>query len=329
MINVINDSNNPYFNLAAEEYLLKFKDLKDDLLILWQNEPTIVVGKNQNTYEELNLDYINSNNIKVTRRLSGGGAVYHDLGNLNFTIIKNNFSNHRNDFSFFSAPVISCLNKLGIQATFSGRNDILIDGKKFSGNAQYFYKNKLLHHGTLLFSSDLSVLSEALNVKKDKFESKGIKSVKSRVTNISPYIEKNISLKEFKNKLIKSVFEDERKEMKNYILTSEDINMINELVENKYGTWEWNFGRSPEFNYKKEMRFDVGNICIEMNIVEGIIKYFKIFGDFFEQKPIEELEKQFIDNRFDFNEIKNTIDSLDISNYILNLSNENFIQMFL
>lgn len=329
MINVINNSNNPYFNLALEEYLLKYKDLKDDILILWQNEPVIVVGKNQNTFEELNLEYVDSNNIKVVRRLSGGGAVYHDLGNLNFTIIESNSNKHKNDFSFFALPVISCLNKFGVKATFSGRNDILIDDKKFSGNAQCFYRNKLLHHGTLLFISDLTVLSKALSVKKDKFESKGIKSVSSRVTNISDYVDENISLKEFKDMLVDSIFEDKKEKVKNYILTDEDIKKINELVESKYGTWEWNFGKSPEFNYDKEIRFSAGSVSIKMNVVEGIIKSFKIHGDFFEENPVEELEKIFLNKRFDIMEIKTIMEVIDISNYILNLSNEEFIKLFL
>jgi|YelNatPoosite2B6_FD.fasta_scaffold00009_220 lipoate-protein ligase A len=329
MINVINNSNNPHFNLALEEYFLKHKDLTEDILILWQNEPVIVVGKNQNTYEELNLEYVNLNNIKVVRRLSGGGAVYHDLGNLNFTIIENNSNIHKNDFSFFALPVISCLSKLGVKATFSGRNDILIEGKKFSGNAQYFYKDKLLHHGTLLFLSDLTVLSKALSVKKEKFQSKGIKSVESRVTNISEYVNLNISLREFKDMLIESVFEDKNEPVKNYILTDEDIEKINELVQNKYGTWEWNFGKSPKFNYKKEMRFDAGSVSVEINVVEGIIKDFKIYGDFFEESPVEELEYLFINKRFDIIEIRNIIKSIYISNYILNLKNEDFIKLFL
>ncbi|MHB9941433.1 lipoate--protein ligase [Clostridium sporogenes] len=328
MINIINNYNNPYFNLALEEYFLKYKDLQDDILILWQNEPVIVIGKNQNTYEELNFQYMDSNNIKVVRRLSGGGAVYHDLGNLNFTIIENNSSIHKNDFSFFALPVISCLSKLGIKASFSGRNDILINNKKFSGNAQYFYKDKLLHHGTLLFISDLTVLSKALNVKKDKFKSKGIKSVESRVTNISDHIDLNIPLKEFKDMLIKSIFEDKKK-VENYVLTDDDIEKVNELVKNKYNTWEWNFGKSPKFNYKREMRFNSGTVAIMMNVVEGIIKNFKIYGDFFEENPVEELEKLFINKRFEIVELKDMLKKINISNYILNLNNKDFIQLFL
>lgn len=329
MINVINNSNNPYFNLALEEYFLKNKELKDDILILWQNEPVIVVGKNQNTYKELNLEYVDSKNIKVVRRLSGGGAVYHDLGNLNFTIIENNSNTHKNDFLFFALPVISCLRKLGVKASFSGRNDILIHDKKFSGNAQYFHKNKLLHHGTLLFISDLTMLSKALNVKKDKFESKGIKSVESRVVNISDYVASKISLKKFKDMLIESIFEDRSEKLKNYILTDEDIKKIDELVENKYSTWKWNFGKSPEFNYRKEMKFNAGIVSIEMNVVDGIIKDFKIYGDFFEENPVEELEKLFLNKRFDLSEIETIVKEINISSYILNLNNENFVKMFL
>lgn len=229
MINVINNSTNPFINLALEEYFLKYKALKDDVLILWQNEPVVVVGKNQNTYEELNAEYIENKNIKVVRRLSGGGAVYHDLGNLNFTIIKNNAEVYRNDFSFFAMPVIKCLEIYDVTASFSGRNDILIDGKKFSGNAQYFYKDKVLHHGTLLFSSDLTVLAKALKVRQDKFESKGIKSMQSRVANIGDYIDKDITLAEFRQTLIRSMFDYEQEPVRHYDLTAEDITAITEL----------------------------------------------------------------------------------------------------
>lgn len=328
MINVINNSNNPYFNLALEEYFLKHKDIKEDILILWQNDNTIVVGKNQNTYEELNAEYVNDNNINVVRRLSGGGAVYHDLGNLNFTIIQPSSSDHKNDFSFFTKPIIECLNKLGADAAFSGRNDILLDGKKISGNSQYFCKDKLLHHGTLLFNSEMTVLTKALKVKKEKFESKGVKSVGSRVTNISDYIDKSISLEKFKNMLVETVFEYRKGEIKNYELTDTDIEKINELIKNKYGTWEWNYGKSPEFNYSKEIRFDAGSVSVKINVADGIIKDFKIYGDFFEENPVEEVEDRFIGKRFEIAELKDVLEGIDISKYILNLNNENFIELF-
>ena len=311
-----------------EEYFVKYKDLNDDILILWQNDPTIVIGKNQNTYEELDIDYVNENNINVVRRMSGGGAVYHDLGNLNYTIIKNDGRLYKNDFTFFALPVISCLKKFGVEATFNGRNDILIDGKKFSGNAQYFYKNKVLHHGTLLFSSDLRILSLALKVKKEKFESKGIKSVKSRVTNISEYVKETVSLSDFRESLIISMFDENEKSIRNYKLSDEDISAITHLRNEKYDTWEWNFGQSPPMNYKKEIRFDAGSVALVMNIKDGNIESCKLYGDFFEVKPIDELEQQFINIRYDKSELESILCNLNISDYIHSLNNEEFLRLF-
>lgn len=327
MINVVNNSKEPYFNLALEEYFLKNKDLQDDILILWQNEPTIVVGKNQNTYQELNIDYVTEHNIHVVRRMSGGGAVYHDLGNLNYTIIKNDAESYRNDFSFFALPVIDCLKKFGIGATFNGRNDITIDGKKFSGNAQYFYKDKVLHHGTLMFSSDLTVLSEALNVKTEKIESKGIKSVKSRVTNIGEFMEIPIPMNEFIDSLIISMFHEDKQSIQNYQLTAEDITAILELRNIKYNTWDWNFGKSPEMSYQKEMRFTSGYVSVSMIINDGLICNFKINGDFFEGKPVEELEQIVEGKRYDRTELETLISQLDVSDYIHLLKNEELIKL--
>lgn len=324
MINVINNSTDPFFNLALEEYFVKHKDLKEDLLILWQNEPTIVVGKHQNTYEELNLDYVAKNDIKVVRRMSGGGAVYHDLGNLNYTVIKNDGQLYRNDFSFFALPVISCLVKLGIEATFDGRNDILIHGKKFSGNAQYFHKNKVLHHGTLLFSSDLTVLSQALQVKMKKFASKGIKSVKSRVTNISDYLSEPIAISEFRKSLTTSMFGENENSIQNYKLSEEDISSIMEIRNRKYSTWEWNFGHSPKMSYSKEIRFDAGTVSLAMDIKEGSIDSCKFYGDFFEVNPIEDLEKLFTGQRYEKTQLESLLANVNISDYIHSLSNEEF-----
>lgn len=327
MINIINNSTDPYFNLALEEYFVKHKDLNDDILILWQNEPTIVIGKNQNPYDELNLDYVEKNNIKVVRRMSGGGAVYHDLGNLNYTIIKSEAQYYRNDFSFFALPVISCLKKLGVTATFNGRNDILIEEKKFSGNAQYFYKNKVLHHGTLLFSSDLTVLAKALQVKKEKFESKGIKSVRSRVTNISDYIKEMITLSDFRETLTISMFGENEKSILNYTLSDEDISSITTLSNSKYRAEEWNFGHYSNMSYQKEIRFDAGSISLAMNIKNGRIDGCKVYGDFFEVKPVEELEQQFIYKQYNKLELELLLHNVNISEYIHSLNNEEFKQL--
>ncbi|MBK5245984.1 MAG: lipoate--protein ligase [Peptostreptococcaceae bacterium] len=324
MINIINNSKDSYFNLALEEYFLKIKDLKEDLIILWQNDPTIVIGKNQNTYEELNIDYVERNHINVVRRLSGGGAVYHDSGNLNYTIIKNDGNLYKNDFRFFALPVVSCLKKLRIEATFNGRNDILIEGKKFSGNAQYFYNNKVLHHGTLLFSSDLSILAKALHVKEEKLESKGIKSVKSRVTNIADYLKKEITLNNFQESLIISMFEENEAAIKNYNLTDDDILLITQLRDSKYSTWEWNFGESPKMTYQKQIRTNAGSLTLTMEIKNGYIEKIRIQGDFFEVKPVEELENIFMNKKYENAEIETLLYHINVSDYIYLLSNDDF-----
>jgi len=188
MIRIVNDHTDPRINLAVEEYALNYLDPREEYVILWQNEPTVVVGRNQNTVAEVNAPFIKERGIHVVRRLSGGGAVYHDFGNLNFTFIVDAQKEMVSNFEYFTRPVIQALASLGVEAEFSGRNDITIDGKKFSGNAQYWSKNRLLHHGTILFNSQLDVVQEALNVSADKLQSKGVKSVRSRVTNIYPYL---------------------------------------------------------------------------------------------------------------------------------------------
>ena len=324
MINIINKSNDPYYNLALEEYFMKYKDMEEDILILWQNEPTIVIGKNQNAYEEINRDFVEKNNINVVRRMSGGGAVYHDLGNLNYTIIKNDGKLYTNDFSFFALPVVACLKKFDVDAEFNGRNDITIDGKKFSGNAQYFYKKKVLHHGTLMFSSDLTTLSQALNVKREKMESKGIKSVKSRVTNISEYIKNDITLTNFRDSLLISMFHEDRASIQNYDLTNEDISVITEIKSTKYNTWEWNYGKSPQMSYQKELRYPAGSVSLKLYIKDGIIENCNLYGDFFEVNPVEELMKKMEGKRYDKSEIVAILKEVDIQEYIYMLSNEEF-----
>lgn len=323
MIYVEGQYKNPYFNLALEEYMLKYFDGEEDIFILWQNEPTVVIGRNQNTIEEINTKYIKENNIHVVRRLSGGGAVYHDHGNLNFTfIMKNHGDNH--DFKLFTKPIISSLSKLGIQSEFTGRNDIIIDGKKFSGNAQYYHHDHLLHHGTLLFDSDLSVVQHALNVKQDKIESKGIKSVKSRVTNISSYLDKKISIQTFKELLVQFMIEDGILKSK-YILNENDLKKINELMEERYKTWEWTYGESPNFQIQKSRRFPGGNLDIRMNVNKGLIEDCKIYGDFFGRNEISELEGLLKGNPYDEERIHSLLKEIDIKNYFYNITLDDFI----
>lgn len=313
MLLIYNDNTNPYFNLAMEEYLLK--NTNEDLFILWRNKPSIIVGKNQNTLSEINLDYVRDQSIPVVRRLSGGGAVFHDLGNINFTFISCNNSSF-SDFKRFTQPIIDLLKTLGLNAEFSGRNDLLIDGKKFSGNAQYNYKNKIMHHGTLLFSSQISDLSSALKVKDIKFQGKGIKSVKSRVTNISNHLDKNIDILEFKNLLMNYIYSISS-DNTFYNLTKDDIEKIENLVEEKYSSWEWNFGNSPKYSLLNDLKYPGGNIEFNLEVEKGFITKIKFFGDFFGKDDVSTLEVLLCGVRHEEQSIRDVLAHINIDNYFL------------
>jgi len=314
MLLINNTSTNAYFNLAMEEYFLK--NTNEDIFMLWRNESAIIVGKNQNTLSEINYEYVKQNKIKVVRRQSGGGAVFHDLGNINFTFISCN-DNSFSDFKRFTIPILDALKNLNIQAEFSGRNDLLIDNQKFSGNAQYNYKNKVMHHGTLLFSSEINDLSSALKVKPSKFKGKSVKSVKSRVTNIANHLEKDMTVLEFKNYLmnfINSKYENNCL----YQLSEEDINQINKLVEEKYNTWQWNFGHSPKYAFNNEIKYPGGNIEFSLNVEKGLIKEIKFFGDFFGKKDVSYIEDLLKNTNHNEASIRSALNNIDINDYFLN-----------
>lgn len=314
MLLINNLDTNPYFNLAMEEYFLR--NTTEDLFILWRNENAIIVGKNQNTLSEINYEYVKENNIKVVRRQSGGGAVFHDLGNINFTFISCN-DNSFSDFKRFTIPIIEALKSLNIHTEFSGRNDLLIKNQKISGNAQYNYKNKVMHHGTLLFSSQINNLSSALKVKPSKFEGKGVKSVKSRVTNISQHLEKNMNVLEFKEYLM-SFINNKDKNNHFYELSKHDINEINKLVKEKYSTWEWNFGHSPKYSLNNEVKYPGGNIEFSLNVEKGLIKEIKFFGDFFGKKEVSYIEDLLKNVKHNESCIKDALNNIDINDYFLN-----------
>ncbi|NFQ66449.1 lipoate--protein ligase [Clostridium sporogenes] len=312
---LVNKSTNPFFNLALEEYLLKNVDIKEDYFILWQNEPTIVIGKYQNTLKEINMNFVRDNNINVVRRNSGGGAVYHDLGNINFTFITKYDEKHLLDFKTFTNPVVYSLGKLNVKAQLSGRNDILIDGRKISGNSQHIYKDRFLHHGTLLFNSELENLVKALNVDNDKIISKGIESIKSRVTNIKEHVKEDIFMKKFKKILIENIFIWNKSSLKEYNLTSDQIASIEKLMKEKYMTWQWNYGESPEFNYRNSKRFQGGKLEVLLNIVEGHINECKIYGDFLGVMDVSEIEKKIIGIKYGEEYIEEFLKEIDINKY--------------
>jgi lipoate-protein ligase A len=323
MLCIYNKNTNPYFNLACEEYILK--EFNEECFMLWRNSPCIVVGKNQNTLSEINKDYVDKNNITIVRRLSGGGAVFHDLGNINFTFISNQKETF-NDFKRFTVPIIDALKQLDVNAEFSGRNDLTIDGKKFSGNAQYCYKNRVLHHGTLLFSANVTDISQSLNVKEKKFEGKAVKSVKSRVTNISSHLKSPMKVEEFIEFLMNYVVNNYA-ESKLYTLTEEDIKNISKLADEKYSTWEWNYGSSPKYSYKNEMKCKGGLIEFNCNIEKGYIKDAKFFGDFFGIYDVSDIETTLKGTKYTEDAVRNTLSKFNIENYFSSISLEQILKL--
>lgn len=317
----------PRINLAIEEYVLYNMDIdKDDFLLFYINQPSIIIGKNQNTIEEINTDYVEDHGIIVVRRLSGGGAVYHDLNNLNFSFLTKDDGDSFNNYKKFTQPVVDALAKLGVNAELSGRNDILAEGRKVSGNAQYAIRGRMFSHGTLLFKTDIDAVVSALKVKKDKIESKGIKSVRSRVGNISDYLKEPMTVEQFRLEILKSIFGGEEN-IQYYELNDEDWEKIHEISKNRYQKWEWNYGKSPKFNIQKTHRFPSGGLDIRLEVNKGIIEEAKIFGDFFGIGDVADIEKALVGTRYDRTAISEVINDFDIPHYFGGVTKEEFLKV--
>lgn len=314
----------PRINLAIEEYALKNLDIKETYLLFYINEPSIIIGKNQNSIEEINTDYVESNGIHVVRRLSGGGAVYHDLGNLNFSFITKDDGESFHNFRKFTEPVIEALHKMGVNAELSGRNDILAEGRKISGNAQFSTRGRMFSHGTLLFDSEIDSVVSALKVKKDKIESKGIKSIRSRVANISEFLTEKMDIEKFRSLLLKNIFSDST-EIPEYVLTEEDWQKIYELSKERYQNWDWNYGKSPKFNFQHSHRFPVGQIDVRLEVNKGEIENCKIYGDFFGVGDVSEIENLLIGQKYEKASIENALSEINIPHYFGNITKEDFI----
>jgi len=262
-------TDNPYFNIATEEYLLK--NFKEDILFLYINKPSIIVGKHQNTFAEINLKHVLDNNIPVIRRLSGGGTVYHDKGNLNFTFIKNGQKGKLIDFKGFTKPIIDFLKQYGADAYLGEKNEIRIGKYKISGNAEHIYKDRVLHHGTLLFNSDLTKLNDAIKVQPDKYRGKAVQSNRTiidNIVNILPQTKQSIS--QFSND-IADYIKHQNSSTTEYFLSEKERQIVTSLIEEKYSTWNWNYGYSPSYSIKGEITLDETNSNVILHIKKGVI----------------------------------------------------------
>ncbi len=332
---LINNSTDPYFNIALEEYCLMNVDPGEDYFFLWQNEPAVIIGKNQNTLEEINSRFIKERGIKVVRRISGGGAVYHDLGNLNFSFISRVDPVRGTDFSVFARPIIKVLGDLGIPAMLLGRNDIIAHDRKISGNAQRLYKTRFLQHGTLLFDVNIHDLAEALNVSADKIESKGIKSIRSRVANIREFLDEDMNVDEFRNLIQKGLAGDSEE----IVLKPHELEIVKQVAEEKFASWEWNYGTSPAFNYRNEKRFSGGKLGVFLNVKDGLIKECKFYGDFLSTLDTEDFAAKLIGHRYDREELEEFLkiysegdpatSSPGLKNYFGSLTQEEILEVLI
>lgn len=328
MIYLESSSTDPAFNLALEQFVFEQMDRRQEYFMLWQNANTVVVGKNQNTFAEVNQRAAEARGVRVVRRLSGGGAVYHDLGNLNFTFIMDAENAGDLDIRLFCQPIAELLRSLGVPAEVNGRNDITIEGRKFSGNSQYLRQGRIMHHGTLMFQSDLSVVAEVLDVSADKFQSKAAKSVRSRVTNIAPYLPEGFTLAEFKARLLKYILKKD--EVTPYVFSSAELAAVEQIKKERYSQWEWNYGSSPAYRVQKHRRFEgCGRIDVCMNTENGTITDLQFFGDYFGVADSAELAELLKGTALERESLAARISGLQIGQYFHGLAAADFLDLLL
>ncbi|HEI1477655.1 TPA: lipoate--protein ligase [Staphylococcus aureus] len=320
-----NNITDPTLNLAMEEYVLKNLPAEESYFLFYINRPSIIVGKNQNTIEEVNQTYIDAHNIDVVRRISGGGAVYHDTGNLNFSFITDDDGNSFHNFQKFTEPIVQALQSLGVNAELTGRNDIQVGQVKISGNAMVKVKNRMFSHGTLMLNSDLDEVQNALKVNPAKIKSKGIKSVRKRVANIQEFLNDPLEIEEFKKIILKTIFGET--EVEEYKLTDEDWENIEKLSNDKYRTWEWNYGRNPKYNFEREEKFEKGFVQIKFDVKRGKIEHAKIFGDFFGVGDVTDLENALVGCLHDFEHIEEALSEYDLYHYFGDIVRHELIRL--
>lgn len=324
MIYIENNSTNPFYNFALEYYLIYEKKLPDNhIFIFWRTEPTVMIGQYQNTLEEINEKFVKENHIHVVRRITGGGTIYTDMGGWQFSFITKGKADQIN-FIEYIKPIVDALKKIGVAAEFNSRNDLVIENKKFSGNAQCMTNGYTLHHGSLLFNTDLEQMVKCLTVDDYKIISKGIKSVKERVTNISDHLPEPVDTMKFKELMINSIMGGNNNE---YKLTNEDNCRINNIAKEKFENWQWNYGKSPKFNITKTGRFNGGKVEFKLNVNKGIIESCILYGDFFGNIDVEKFCAILRGVEYSRESIKKTLEKQDINQYFYNISLEELISV--
>ncbi len=319
-----NPNTHPHYNMAFDEFCLESLPIDEPVFFLWQNKPSVIVGFNQDVNTEVNLEYLNQQGITLARRVTGGGAVYHDFGNLNYTIVGRSEDLER-DYPEYASLMMKALQALGVPATISGRNDILVEGKKISGFAKRVCKNRLMVHGTLMFNVDVDVLTHVLNPSNSKLQSKGIASVRSRVANLSDYLPELPDIQTFKNRL-EEILSNHYADAE-YQLSEEDLAHIQRLADEKFSTWEWNYGRSPKATLVHSARLACGTVEIHLTLAENRIASCRFGGDFLGNLPASDVETALVGIPYDINEIRKCLSKIEISHYFDRVSVENLIEM--
>ena len=321
-----NNHTDPYFNMAFDEYCLEQLAIDEPVFYLWQNRPSVIIGANQEVHTEVNLDYLKENNISLVRRVTGGGAVYHDLGNLNYTIVGCSEDLER-DYPEYTRYMLEALQKLGVPATLSGRNDILVEGRKVSGFAKRVCKNRLMIHGTLMFNVDIDKLTQVLCPPATKLQSKGIASVRSRVANLSEFLPDITDISLFKQHLeniLSNNYADQE-----WTLSPKDIQNIEQLAHEKFEKWEWIYGHSPRATLNFSKKLACGTVHIHLNISENRITSCQFGGDFIGNLPANDLEKALTGLPYDHDSISKVLTQTDVSRYFDGVTNAELLRIII
>ncbi len=322
---VVNHNQNPYFNLALEEYLLK--NIDDEIFMLWRNKPSVIIGKHQNAMAEINIDLVRKYNLIVARRLSGGGAVYHDTGNLNYTFIFNGEDENFVNFARYTKPILELLNELGVEANLHGKSDLMINGLKFSGNAEHVYRKRVLHHGTLLFDANLERLSEVLKMSYENYDDNAVKSNSSKVSNIRQHLAEEITIESFNQKIMDFMFA-RYPAMRLYYLSENDNDAVNQLVKDRYQNWSWIYGYSPDYKFHKVTSLGDCNIEVKFKVSQGRMYELTMYSDNVSEKDLAKISITLVGLLHDDREILQTIKSMNFNEIFPDISPEKFTAIF-